>query len=107
MISNVVSFFQGLAASAAFAGALLLAGPSQARIAPVTGSSQTFRLADAAPSIIHPWLGTTVADAGPSIIHPWSAVADAAPSIIHPWLGTTVADAGPSIIHPWSDAIAA
>ena len=99
MISNVVSLFQGLAASAAFAGALLLAGPSQARIAPVTGSSQTFRLADAAPS--------TVAAADPSIIHPWSAVAAAAPSIIHPWLGTPVADAGPALSHPWSDAIAA
>ena len=104
MTSKTVSFFQGLGASAAFAGALLLAGPSQARIAPVTSFSQIPPLADATPSILHPWLGATVADASPSILHPWSDATDATSSILHPWLGATVADASPSILHPWSDA---
>ena len=72
MTSTVVSFLQGLGASAAIAGVLLFAGPSQAHTTPVADSGQILFAADAAPSIIHPWLGTAGADAGPSIIHPWS-----------------------------------
>ena len=106
MTSKTVSFFQGLGASAAFAGALLLAGPSQARIVPVTGFSQASRPADTSASFIHQWPHVSAADADPSFIHQWpqASVADADPSFIHQWPQASVSDADPAFIHQWPHA---